>query len=257
MSEHSKKIRRSCSVPATPEKKDRNFKDVNLDLVSLSPIKLEKPMINPQLRQLERWRGDNIYPKFRVQNHRPEPTSRLPPDTLQRSNTMPPIIGASPNEMVLKKDPTCVMKSGKFWREGSKTPDPAIVRRQDTKSRRKKKIEFDALNRTCVPIPQLFDNLLTTRDYGKKNMQDWYTEVYKKPAERPPFAISLDWQAPVPERDTRQHYIYSNGSMFYKNQRHRQARNFTIDPEWESERTSVSIYSPAYRTWPIRYGWCC
>ncbi|KAL3866689.1 hypothetical protein ACJMK2_043970, partial [Sinanodonta woodiana] len=74
---------------------------------------------------------------------------------------------------------------------------------------------------------------------------------------RPTIAINSDWQAPKAEWDDRDQYIYDPKGMFYDNRKYYIDKDFSISPEWISEKKSVSSYSRAYRTCALRYGWCC
>lgn len=74
--------------------------------------------------------------------------------------------------------------------------------------------------------------------------------------QRPAFALSSDWVAPPADWDDRDHYIYSPRGMFYTNTKYVLHKDFTVNPEWISEKMTVSEFSPVYRTCALRYGWC-
>ncbi|XP_021349624.1 uncharacterized protein LOC110447950 isoform X2 [Mizuhopecten yessoensis] len=154
----------------------------------------------------------------------------------------------------------------------SSSPSPRSTRRENppefphplrSPARRRKPFEskvklptFRALNRTFDPIPQFIEPN-KKRNYATKSMDFWEKQVTKVVPDRMKFAISNDYQAPPAVWDDRDPYTFSSKSCFYDNKKYVPHRDFKINPEWISESMHVSDYSPAYRTCPLRYGWCC
>ncbi|XP_033750615.1 uncharacterized protein LOC117334884 isoform X2 [Pecten maximus] len=163
----------------------------------------------------------------------------------QRSVTLPQLVqSSSPSPRYTKREPE--------FQHPLRSP---TKRRRPFEPRVKLPI-FNALNRTFDPIPQFIESD-KKRNYATRSMDFWEKQVKKVVPERINLAISNDYQAPPATWDDRDPYIFSSKSCFYDNKKYVAHRDFNINPEWVSEGMHVSEYSPAYRTCPLRYGWCC
>ncbi|XP_060076470.1 uncharacterized protein LOC132556100 [Ylistrum balloti] len=164
---------------------------------------------------------------------------------LQRSLTLPQLV-SSPAPSLRRKEPPTEFQH----------PLRSPARRRRPFESRIKLPTFKALNRTFDPIPQFIESD-KRRNYATRSMDFWERQVKKVVPDRIDLAISNDYQAPPAIWDDRDPYIFSSKSCFYDNKKYVPHRDFSINPEWTSESMHVSEFSPAYRTCPLRYGWCC
>ena len=176
--------------------------------------------------------------------------------SFRRSNTLPAITNSEP----AFKSPLTA-RSGTGRRSSAlhcRSKSPLDIKPyQASLSDRLKTPDFNALVRKSIPIPQLLDTVDDQLEFPTKSIQEWKNQVVKIVPKRPSFAIAMDWKAPPAEWDDRDNYICSPKPMFYKNKKFVSERDFVVNPEWGSEKKKVSVYSPAYRTCALRYGWCC
>ncbi|KAK3097221.1 hypothetical protein FSP39_007640 [Pinctada imbricata] len=170
--------------------------------------------------------------------------------TLYRSRTLPPL--SKSHDYELPVPPQGRYRSG-ILRKRQDTPSFSIIERQP-----KSPMTIKALLQVSEPIPKFIESGVHKKPEKTvvKSLQGWKNEVRKVVPSRPAFAISSDWVAPPADWDDRDHYIYSPRCIFYKNIKHYQHKDFTVNPEWVSEKMTVSTFSPAYRTCALRYGWC-
>ncbi|XP_067667766.1 uncharacterized protein, partial [Haliotis asinina] len=116
---------------------------------------------------------------------------------------------------------------------------------------------FDALTRTSVPVPHLFDEMTDEREFSRVDISQWENQVKKVVPRRPVFALTYDsGPANLYGWDINDDFITDSKCHFYHSKKHQRDRNFVINPEWVSESVSLKSGPKAYRTCPIRYGWC-
>lgn len=173
--------------------------------------------------------------------------------TFRRSKTLPPL--SSKKDVTGKIGANSDGPGSSFRKSRAGSPEyPSIIQRVN-----RSPIKIDALLRSSEPIPHFIDRKSkepSTKQYRAKSLQGWKNEIKKVVPQRPAFALSSDWVAPPADWDDKDHYIYSPRSMFYTNTKYVIHKDFIVNPEWTSEKMTVSEFSPVYRTCALRYGWC-
>ncbi|XP_046543131.1 uncharacterized protein LOC124253415 isoform X3 [Haliotis rubra] len=131
----------------------------------------------------------------------------------------------------------------------------AIIDHVPTSSRRRG--GFDALTRTSVPIPHLFDEMTDDRKFTRVDISHWENQVKKVVPRRPVFVVTSDsGPANLYDWDINDDFVTDTKCHFYHSKKYQRDRDFVINPEWVSESVSLKSGPKAYRTCPIRYGWC-
>ncbi|XP_071084748.1 uncharacterized protein [Haliotis cracherodii] len=116
---------------------------------------------------------------------------------------------------------------------------------------------FDALTRVSVPVPHLFDERTDDRKFSRVDISQWEDQVTKVVPRRPVFAVTSDsGPANLYDWEINDDFITDTKCHFYHSHKYQRDRNFVIHPEWVSESVSLKGGPKAYRTCPIRYGWC-
>ncbi|XP_069136939.1 uncharacterized protein [Argopecten irradians] len=209
--------------------------DVQGPVEMLPTVKKEEHRALSGLAQVRKNNSDLVQQQV---DHRP---------ALHRSVTLPQLVQSSaPSPRFTKRE-----KPSDFQH-----PLRSAARRRRPFEPKVQLPKFNALNRTFDPIPKFIESDVK-RSYATRSMDFWEKQVKKVVPDRINLAISNDYQAPPAVWDDRDPYIFSSKSCFYDNKKYVAHRDFNINPEWVSEGMHVSDYSPAYRTCPLRYGWCC
>uniref|UniRef100_K1QK59 Uncharacterized protein n=1 Tax=Magallana gigas TaxID=29159 RepID=K1QK59_MAGGI len=162
--------------------------------------------------------------------------------TFRRSKTLPPL--SSKKDVTGKIGANSDGLSPSLRKSRAGSPEyPCVIQRGN-----RSPIKIDALLRKSEPIPHFIDRRSkepSNKTYRAKSIQGWKNEIKKVVPQRPAFALSSDWVAPPADWDDRDHYIYSPRGMFYTNTKYVLHKDFTVNPEWISEKMTVSEFSPA------------
>ncbi|XP_041362044.1 uncharacterized protein LOC121378003 isoform X2 [Gigantopelta aegis] len=115
--------------------------------------------------------------------------------------------------------------------------------------------KFDALTRTMVPLPHLYDRSVTTC-HPKTDISSWWHQVKKDVPRRPKFAVSaLDKSVKLPYFIIDDTFVTNVSGVFRRTDSSGFDKEYSVNPEWASERLHLHGHR-AYRTCGIRYGWC-
>ncbi|XP_064620609.1 uncharacterized protein LOC135483566 [Lineus longissimus] len=105
--------------------------------------------------------------------------------------------------------------------------------------------EYDALTRSFVPMPNLFDDDIE-RNYTRKSIDNWVNEVAKPVS--PPVKVTVPYPCDTPEPTLKRkpNPLQFKKCMYYNANPPIPKRNYYINPEWISEnlRSNLQFGTP-------------
>ncbi|CAD5120508.1 DgyrCDS9076 [Dimorphilus gyrociliatus] len=142
------------------------------------------------------------------------------------------------------KDPNDkVIVGGNFRLRGETSHDriktakyyTALTRRRPAEIENKRE-DYDALSRHFVPLPTLFNDKITKRDYeARKNMNDWVNQVVKNVPNRPEMTKSIKVEPKLAWDPTSLKVQQNTQPAFYRATKQPKQTNYVVHPEWYSE----------------------